>query len=69
MRNDLFLKEMGGKIKKLRRSKKMTLQQVSELTGFNITAISFLENGRSNPHLLTIKSIADVLEVNVKDLI
>jgi DNA-binding XRE family transcriptional regulator len=42
---------------------------VSELTGFNITAISFLENGRSNPHLLTIKSIADVLEVNVKDLI
>jgi transcriptional regulator with XRE-family HTH domain len=69
MNNGQFLKVMGVKIKAARRSRKITLMQLSKSCGVNITALSFLENGKSNPHLLTIKSIADVLKMDVKDFI
>lgn len=69
MTNSIYLKEMGKKIKAVRKSKKLTLDRMAQLCGINVTAISFLENGKSNPHLLTLKSIADVLEADVKDFI
>jgi transcriptional regulator with XRE-family HTH domain len=69
MNNGKFLKVTGAKIKAARRLRKVTLMQLSKSCGVNITALSFLENGKSNPHLLTIKSIADVLNVDVKEFI
>jgi transcriptional regulator with XRE-family HTH domain len=69
MRNDIYLKEMGKKIKAMRKAQKITLDRMANLCGINVTAISFLENGKSNPHLLTLKSIADVLGVNIKDFL
>lgn len=69
MRNDIFLKEMGSKIRATRKAKKMSLQTLAVATSINISNLSFLERGRRNPHILSIKSIADVLEVDVKDFI
>ena len=69
MRNDIFLKEMGSKIRAARNAKKMSLQTLANLTSVNISNLSFLERGRRNLHILTLKSIADVLNVDVKDFI
>jgi transcriptional regulator with XRE-family HTH domain len=66
MRNDQFLKQMGDKVKAARLANKMSLPQLSKATGFGIPAIWFLEQGRRNAHVLTLKAIADVLKMDVK---
>ena len=69
MRNDIYLKGMGSRIRAARQAKKMTLQQLGGLMNVNISNLSFLERGRRNPHLLTLKSIADILGVDVIDFL
>ena len=69
MTNDTYLKEMGKKIKTLRKSKRITLETMSKLSSIDVSNLSFLENGKRNPHLLTLRSIASILEVDVKDFI
>lgn len=69
MRNDIYLKEMGSKIRAARKAKKMSMDSLGEKIKMNISNISFIERGKTNPHLLTLKSIADVLSVDVKDFI
>jgi transcriptional regulator with XRE-family HTH domain len=69
MKNDIYLKEVGSKIRAARKAKKMSMERLGEQINMNISNISFIERGRTNPHLLTLKSIADVLRVEVKDFI
>lgn len=69
MRNDLLLKKIGTKIKSERKAKKMTLQQLSDLCDINISSLWFIEEGRRNLHILTLKGIADVLKMDIKDFI
>jgi len=69
MNNREYLKAMGVKIKTARNKRKITLTVLSSSTGIGITALSFLENGKSNPHLLTLKAIADVFNMDVKDFL
>lgn len=69
MRNDIYLKQMGSKIRAARKAKKMSMESLGAKIQMNISNISFIERGKTNPHLLTLKSIADVLNVNVKDFI
>ena len=69
MRNDIYLKEMGSKIRAARKAKKMSMDALGEQINMNISNISFIERGKTNPHLLTLKSIADILKVDVKDFI
>ncbi|MFL5787107.1 MAG: helix-turn-helix domain-containing protein [Flavisolibacter sp.] len=69
MRNDLFLKQMGSKIKAARIANKFTLKKLSEATGIHLTSLWFIENGRHNVHVLTLKAIADVFKIDLKDII
>jgi transcriptional regulator with XRE-family HTH domain len=69
MRNDVYLKEMGKKVKAFRKDKKLSLEALGKLSGIDLSNLWFLENGRRNAHILTLKAIADVLEVDVKDFI
>ena len=69
MTNGVYLKEMGKKIKAARKANNLTLQNVSDATGIHLTSIWFVENGRTNPHLLTLKAIAGVFKMDVKDFI
>ncbi len=69
MRDDLYLKQMGKKIKVARKANKISLPQLSKLSGIDMSNLWFVENGRRNAHILTLKSIADVLKVDVKDFI
>lgn len=69
MNNGTFLIEMGNKIKTARKKAKVSLTELSKATGMNISSVWFIENGRRNAHILTLKSIADVLKMDVKDFI
>ena len=69
MRSDIFLNQMGNKIRSIRKSQRMSLEQLSVMTGIDLSNLSFLERGQRNAHILSLKSIADVLKVDVKDFI
>jgi len=69
MRNDELLKQMGSKIKAARLLNKYSLKRLGEETGIHYTSIWFIENGRHNVHILTLKSIADIFKMDVKDFL
>lgn len=69
MTNDILLKQVGNRIKTARKAKKLSLEKTGELTGINMSNLWFIENGQRNFHILTLKSIADVLELNLTDLL
>lgn len=67
--NGIFLKEVGRKIKEARKAKNLSYPKLSQLTGIDMSNLWFIEQGRRNVHLLTLKSIADKLEVDIKNLL
>ncbi|WP_179415375.1 helix-turn-helix domain-containing protein [Mucilaginibacter sp. E4BP6] len=69
MDNQKFLKEMGQKIRTSRKAKKIPINQMAVLAKIDMSNLSFLERGEKNCHILSIKSIADVLEMDVKDFL
>ena len=69
MKNDIYLKKMGDRIRNIRNDKKLSLRKLGELCDIDYGHLSRLENGQMNPYLLTLKTIADALKVDVKDFI
>ncbi|MGI4805303.1 MAG: helix-turn-helix domain-containing protein [Janthinobacterium lividum] len=69
MENEIFLKEMGSKIRTARKAKKIPIDKMAVLTKIDMSNLSFLERGMRNCHLLSLKSIADVLGVDVKEFL
>jgi transcriptional regulator with XRE-family HTH domain len=68
-RNNPYLIEMGLKVKAKREAKKITLRAMGKLCDMDFTHLCRLENGTQDVRLLTLKLIADVLEVDVKDFL
>ncbi len=69
-----ILKQVGKRIKEVRLSKGIThLQLVIRIEEFggkmDVSNISRIESGRTNPTVFTLFRIAEALEVNPKDLI
>ena len=69
MNDNTFLIEMGQKIRNARRAKSMTLDTMADLTKIARDNLSIVERGKRNCHILSLKSIADVLGVDVKDFL
>jgi transcriptional regulator with XRE-family HTH domain len=69
MKEDVFLKEIGRKVKAARLGNKLSLPKLSAASGINVSNLWFLENGQRNMHILTLKSIADVLKMDVKEFL
>ncbi len=61
-------KQLGERIKKIRKTTKLTQERLAELTGLSVEYISRLERGVAQPSLKTAAVIADSLNVNIKDL-
>jgi len=53
-------------LKEVRKSQKMTILKLSELTGIGRNTISFIENGNCNPRLNTLKLICKELDIDIK---
>ena len=64
--NGTFLKQMGKKMNEIRKAKGISLRKMEELTDIDNGNISRIENGKKNSYILTLKTIADALEVDVK---
>ncbi|MDA8428975.1 MAG: XRE family transcriptional regulator [Geobacteraceae bacterium] len=56
---------IGAKIKELRRSKKLKLQDVANETGFSTALISQIENNNVSPPIATLSKIAQFLDVKI----
>ncbi|HTE00423.1 MAG TPA: helix-turn-helix transcriptional regulator [Mucilaginibacter sp.] len=69
MEIDKFLLEMGTKIRVARKAKKIPIDKMATLTKIDMSNLSFLERGMRNCHVLSLKSIADVLQMDVKDFL
>jgi transcriptional regulator with XRE-family HTH domain len=62
-------KVVGERIKKLRKTKGLTQDELAERTGLNRVHLYRLESGKQSMTLRTLKLIADTLDVRVRDLI
>jgi transcriptional regulator with XRE-family HTH domain len=56
---------IGAKIKELRRSKKLKLQDVANETGFSTALISQIENNNVSPPIATLSKIAHFFDVKI----
>lgn len=69
MSNGEYLIAIGKKIRALRQSKGISLQQMAELAYNHKSCLSDIENGKMNVKIIALKRIAEVLKCNVKDLL
>jgi transcriptional regulator with XRE-family HTH domain len=56
---------IGSKIKKLRKARKLTLQDVARETGFSPALISQIENNNVSPPIATLSKIAKFFDVKM----
>lgn len=61
----MFEYNIGGKIRELRRAKKLTLNDVANETGFSTALISQIENNNVSPPIATLSKIANYLDVKI----
>ncbi len=66
MNNGEYLKQVGAKVKALRMSKGIYVRDLGKMCNTDYANLSRFENGQVNIKLLTLKSIADTLGVDVK---
>jgi len=69
MNNGTYLKEIGKKIRAARMAKGMSMRKLAPLCSLHIGTISEIENGKRDSHILTLKMLADILCVDVKDFL
>ena len=64
-----FLQLMGRQIQKTRKSKGMIQEQIAAITNSEKANLSRIESGKTNSTIITIKKIAEAMQVPVTDLI
>ena len=62
-------KLVGGNVRRIRRKKGLTQEQLAEISGFSQQYISGLEQGRRNPTVVTLYELASALGVSPLDLV
>ena len=67
MDNRLYLKKKDENIRSMRLQKDISQVELSDLCNFEKSSINRIEEGRINPTEITLKKIADCLNVIVKD--
>lgn len=60
--------KFGAKLRYIRMSKKLSQLQLAEKAELNFNFIGQIERAETNPTLKTIITIAEALEMDVKDL-
>ena len=62
-----YLKKLGQNISKIRKLKGFSQLDICALIMMEKSNLSSIENGRQNPTTLTLKKIADAIEVDVRE--
>ena len=61
-------RQIGKRLKHVRKSRRLTLSQASDLTGVSVSALSKIENALVSPSFDIIKRICDGLDLAIEDL-
>lgn len=69
MNNGTYLIEIGKRIRATRRAKGISMRKLITMCPLHKASLSEIENGKRDSHILTLKMLADVLNVDVKDFI
>ena len=59
----------GRRLRDLRRARGLTLQQLAQQVGKHGPYLSLIENGKRQPNLTTVRSLAEALDVSLPDLL
>ncbi len=59
---------IGERIKFLRQKRQFTLARLAEKSDLSASHLSQIERGKTSPSLMTLNSIAQALEINLRDL-
>lgn len=68
-KEEKYLKKLGDRIQKLRIARGVDQNSFAEKYGISRTQLYMIENGKTNPRLLTLQKIANGLEVNLSELL
>ena len=70
MPQESVVKEVGRRIRQLRTAgaARMTQEDLSERAHISVSFLSMIERGERSPHLQTLASIAEALQVKIADL-
>ena len=68
-RDEKSLKGFGKKLRQIRVSKGLTTRQFADLAEIAYSQVWVLENGKGNPSLTTLLTIAKVLKVSLDELV
>ncbi len=60
--------KLGRRIAKIRKSHKMTQEELADRIGVHYTTLSRIERGESNPPVYTVFKIAQALKTQLKEL-
>ena len=63
-----FIEVDGAKLRKLRRERALSQQDIERRTGISQATLSDLEQGKRGARASTLRKLAEVLEVAPKDL-
>jgi transcriptional regulator with XRE-family HTH domain len=66
--DELLLKLIGIRIRNIREDKNLSLRDLAFKIGMEPSNLSVIENGKSNPQLLTYARISSALQVDLKTL-
>jgi putative transcriptional regulator len=68
MGKDALLKQLGNRIKELRRFKNMTQAELASAIGKDQQSIQRLESGKINPSFFYLQEIATGLGVSIQEI-
>ena len=64
----MLQKKLGQRIASLRKTKKLTQEQLAEALGCSVEFISLVERGVNSPSVAGLEKFAKILKVEVKEL-
>lgn len=66
LRDNLYIKEFGKNLKKLRIDKKLSQEELANSSEVSLPQITRIKRGTVNTTLCTIKSLAEGLEIDIR---
>ncbi len=60
---------IGSRVRELRNSRELTLQNLADMTGLSPSLLSLVERGKTSPSIGTLVSVAHALGVHMSDLV
>lgn len=60
---------LGEKIRAIRKDKKLTLKDLTQLVGLSKSTVSDIECGKANPSITTLEKLSKAFNMNVDDIL